>query len=87
MSKTVEKFDYEMDIHGARVVALTTDLTAGCASEMEIETSIQMLKDDLDAVAELMKKAVQEQRGKSLLGIASHKKAPRPKPGRQFRES
>lgn len=60
VSGTVRVFDYEIDIHGARVVAVRESLTAGCLSDGEIETNIKLLKDDLDAVAIRMKRAVRE---------------------------
>jgi len=62
MPQTVRKFDYDLTIHGARVLATSDALTAGCLAEGEIDTAIQMLKDDLDAVAKRMKLAVKTHR-------------------------
>jgi hypothetical protein len=56
MTGILDKFHVEYDIHGARVVARSVQLTAGCLSDTEIDSNIQMLKDDLDACAREMKR-------------------------------
>ena len=61
MTNTIGKFDYKIDIHGARVVVAKEPLCSGCLSDSEIDTNIQLLKDDLDAVATRMKAAVRKQ--------------------------
>ena len=58
MTGILDKFHVEHGIHGARVIARSLQLTAGCISDDEIDTSIQMLKDDLDACAKEMKRLV-----------------------------
>ena len=66
MTGILDKFYVEHGVHGARVVARSIHLTTGCTSESEIETSIQMLKDDLDACARDMKRLVEMNRRGSL---------------------
>ncbi len=57
-------FDFECDIHGACVVVVREPLTQRCSSDGEIDHCIKALKDNLDAVAAKMKKAIREQRAK-----------------------
>jgi hypothetical protein len=52
----LDKFHVEHGIHGARVMARAHQLTAHCISETEVDTIIEMLKDDLDACAREMKR-------------------------------
>lgn len=61
MTKTVKVFDFDIDFHGARVVVVRTPLTASCLSDGDVEHAIQLLKDDLDTVAERMKQAIRAQ--------------------------
>jgi hypothetical protein len=63
---TIKVFDFEINQHGARVVAVKDPLTAGCLSDGEIDTNIRLLKEDLDAVAARMKLAVRKQRNEPL---------------------
>jgi hypothetical protein len=56
MTGILDKLYVEHGVHGARVVARSLHLTSACASEEEIETSIQMLKDDLDACEREMRR-------------------------------
>ena len=64
MTGILDKFYAEYGTHGARVMARSRELTAGCVSDAEIDTNIQMLKDDLDACARDMKRLLQmNQRG------------------------
>jgi hypothetical protein len=58
MTGILDKFCVEHDVHGARVMARSLQLTGGCISDAEIDTSIQMLKDDLEACAKEMKRLV-----------------------------
>ena len=58
MTGILDKFHVEHDIHGSRVMARSLQLTAGCISDDEIDTAVQMLKDDLDACAKEMKRLV-----------------------------
>jgi len=55
MTGILDKFHVEHGIHGARVMARAHQLTNDCIAEAEIDTAIQMLKDDLDACAKEMK--------------------------------
>ena len=47
MTGILDKFHVEHGIHGARVMARALQLTGGCITDGEIDTAIQMLKDDL----------------------------------------
>ena len=58
MTGILDKFYVEHGVHGARVMARSQMLTSSCIAEGEIETAIQMLKDDLDACAKEMKRLV-----------------------------
>ena len=58
MTGILNKFYVEHGIHGARVMARSHPLTEGCTADDEIDTSIQMLKDDLDACGKEMKRLV-----------------------------
>jgi hypothetical protein len=59
MTGILDKFHVEHGSHGARVLARTHQLTSDCLTDEEIDTSIQMLKDDLDACAREMKRLVE----------------------------
>jgi hypothetical protein len=67
VADTVKVFDFEIDIHGARVVAAVERLTPACLLDGEIDANIKLLKADLDAVATHMKRAVLEQSKKPIL--------------------
>jgi hypothetical protein len=54
----LDKFYVEHGPHGARVMARSQLLTGNFTSDGEIDTAIQMLKDDLDACAKEMKRLV-----------------------------
>ena len=56
MTGILDKFHVEHGIHGARVIARAHQLTNDCIAEDEVDTAIQMLKDDLDACAKEMKR-------------------------------
>jgi hypothetical protein len=61
MANTVKVFDFDIDIHGARVIVRREPLCAGYRSDGEVDTNIRLLKDDLDAVAQRMKAAIRKQ--------------------------
>src|SRR5581483_9886604 len=56
MTGILGKFHVEHGIQGARVTAQSQQLTPRCSNEVEIDTAIQMLKDDLDACGREMKR-------------------------------
>jgi hypothetical protein len=58
MTGILDKFHVEHGIHGSRVVARSLQLTSDCTEDREIDTAIEMLKDDLDACAKEMKRLV-----------------------------
>lgn len=58
MTGILNKFYVEHGVHGARVMARTLQLTASCLSDAEIESSVQMLKDDLGSCEREMKRLV-----------------------------
>jgi hypothetical protein len=58
MTGILDKFHVEHGVHGAKVMARSQQLTKDCIEEGEIDTAIQMLKDDLDACAKEMKRLV-----------------------------
>jgi hypothetical protein len=58
MTGILNKFYVEHGVHGARVVARSRHLTDACTSDAEIDRHIAMLKDDLDACANEMKRLV-----------------------------
>ncbi|MEA3062582.1 MAG: hypothetical protein QOJ94_2363 [Sphingomonadales bacterium] len=62
MTGKLDKFYIEHDIHGARVMVRSHQLTAGCIADGEIDTMVQLLKDDLDACAREMKWVVKGDR-------------------------
>jgi hypothetical protein len=72
MTGILDKFHVEYGIHGARVMARSHQLTAGCLADGEIDAAIQMLKDDLDACAKEMKRLIElNQRGSLFEGWPS----------------
>jgi hypothetical protein len=58
MTGILDKFYVEHGVHGARVMAHSHQLTSNCLADGEIDTAIEMLKDDLDACAKEMKRLV-----------------------------
>ena len=66
MTGILNKFHVEHGVHGAKVMARSHQLTENCSTDDEIETAIQMLKDDLDACAKEMKRLVEVNRRGSL---------------------
>lgn len=61
MSKAHKVFQYDVDIHGARVKVGEVVLTQSASADSEVDYCIQQLKDDLDAIASEMKKAIKIQ--------------------------
>ena len=59
MTGILNKFHVEHGVHGARVMARSNQLTSHCSDDAEIDTAIQMLKDDLDACAREMKRLIE----------------------------
>ena len=66
MAGITGKFQVEHNVHGARVMTRSPQLTIECTEDDEIDTAIQMLKDDLDACASEMKRLVKVNRSGSL---------------------
>ena len=66
MTGILNKFHVEHGIHGARVIARAHQLTGDCITDDEIDSAIQMLRDDLDACAREMKRLVAVNRRGSL---------------------
>ena len=66
MTGILDKFHVEHGIHGARVMARSNQLTGDCISDGEIDSAIQMLKDDLDACAREMKRLLEVNRRGSM---------------------
>ena len=63
MTGILGKFYVEHNIRGARVLARSLQLSTDCVEDEEIDTVIQMLKDDLDSCAKEMKRLVKVNRG------------------------
>jgi len=66
MTGILGKFQVEYNVHGARVMARSQQLTGDCTEGGEIDAIILMLKDDLDACAKEMKRLVKVNRSGSL---------------------
>ncbi len=62
MTGILDKFFVEHSLHGARVMTHSHQLTSNCVADDEIDTAVQMLKDDLDACAKEMKRRVKVNR-------------------------
>lgn len=62
MTGILGKFYVEHNVHGARVLARSLQLTSDCVEDGEIDMIVQMLKDDLDACAKEMKRLVKVNR-------------------------
>jgi hypothetical protein len=58
MTGILDKFFVEHSVHGARVMVRSLQLTPNCSVDGEIDSHIQLLKDDLDACARDMKRLV-----------------------------
>ena len=66
MTGILDKFHVEHGTHGAKVMTRSHQLTGDCIADSEIDSAIQMLKDDLDACAREMKRLVDVNRRGSL---------------------
>ena len=66
MTGILDKFHVEHNVHGARVMARSLQLTTDSSDDEEIDTVIRMLKDDLDACAKEMKRLVKVNRSGSV---------------------
>ena len=66
MTGILDKFHVEHSIHGTRVVARSNQLTGDCVDDAEIDSAIQMLKDDIDACGREMKRLLEVNRRGSL---------------------
>ena len=66
MTGILDKFHVEHGIYGGRVMARSLQLTGSTLSDDEIDTAVGMLKDDLDACANEMKRLVKVNRSGSL---------------------
>jgi hypothetical protein len=66
MTGILDKFHVEHGIHGAKVMTRSQQLTGDCIADSEIDTAIQLLKDDLDACAREMKRVLELNRRGSL---------------------
>jgi hypothetical protein len=72
MTGILDKFYVEHGINGARMMARSLQLTAGCIADAQIDANIQALKDDLDACGKEMKRRVAlERRGSMFEGWAT----------------
>ena len=59
MTQTVKVFDWDGDkMHGVHVVLRRDPFFPPCKTDDEIDLNVKQLKDDLDAVAKGMKKAL-----------------------------
>lgn len=58
MTGILNKFHVVHGSHGAKVMTRSLQLCRDCIEDDEIDTAIQMLKDDLDACANEMKRLV-----------------------------
>lgn len=63
-------FGFEIDLRGAWIVVEREPISSCALSDEEVDYQIEGLKNDLDAVAKKMKRAIHEQRSKPL-GVGS----------------
>lgn len=61
---TVGRFNFDVSHIGAKVIDAETrsQLSNHCLTDSEVDHQIKLLKEDLDAVAKRMKRAISEQR-------------------------
>jgi hypothetical protein len=62
MTGILDKFHVEHGLYGARVMARSLQLTGSGLTDDEIDTAVEMLKDDLDACAKEMKRLLKVNR-------------------------
>ena len=60
-------FSFEIDIHGACVVADRPRLHPACKSDREVDFHVRQLKEYLDRVAAQMKQAIKDDEDKPIL--------------------
>lgn len=60
MAGTVHVFGFEYDFNGAYVVVRREPICNACLSDSEVDAQMRLLKEDLDAVAKQMKKAIRD---------------------------
>jgi len=76
MTGILNKFHVEHSAYGARVLARSNQLSGDCVKEADVDTAIQMLKDDLDACGREMKRLLEvNRRGALFEGWPSSKDA------------
>jgi hypothetical protein len=74
MTGILDKFHVEHSVYGARVLARSHQLTGDCVADDEVDSVIQMLKDDLDACGREMKRLLEvNRRGSMFEGWPSSK--------------
>lgn len=66
MTGILDKFHVEHGIHGAKVMARAQQLTGDCLTDEEVDSAINLLKDDLDACGREMKHLLELNRRGSL---------------------
>ena len=66
MTGILDKLYVEHGIHGARVMARSHQLTGNCIEDDEIDSAIQLLKDDRDACGWEMKRLLKVNRSGAL---------------------
>ena len=66
MTGILDKLYVEHGIHGARVMARSHQLTGNCIEDDEIDSAIQLLKDDLDGCGREMKRLLKVNRSGAL---------------------
>jgi len=59
MTGILDKFHVEHGGHGTKVLARSNQLTPDCLTDEEVDTAIQLLKDDLDACGREMKRLLE----------------------------
>ena len=60
-------FSFEIDIHGACVVADRERLHPACKADAEVDFHVRQLKEYLDQVAAQMKQAIEDDKNKPIL--------------------
>lgn len=66
MTGILDKFHVEHGVHGFRVVSRSLQLTSFCTTEAEVDETVEMLKDDLDACAREIKRLLEVNRRGSM---------------------
>ena len=66
MAGILGKFHVGHDAHGVRLTAVSRRLSGNCGTDNEIDTAIEMLKDDLDACGREIKRLIALDRRGSL---------------------